>query len=371
MEKLKPIEHKFKAFFFKVFEKTLKKGAAEFHPLEGNKIRKVLFLRPERIGDMVISLPVFDGLKESFPHIKISVLGSPKNFPLIKSDPRFDRIFIYTKNAWSDLPEFYRIRKQRFDCVVDMICDDSVTALFLSQYLAPGKPRIGVGKNKFSEYYDFNFDHRMNNTGHIIENTLKLLEAFGIDSSRVNPYAPPYMGNGSVAKAENYFSSLDDYSMNELKIGINLSAGASSRVWSNENYRQLSNEILSAYPGSRIVLFTIPSERERGNQIIGRNNSRVSLIPDKLDLTDVCAIIAGLNVLITPDTSLVHIARALKIPVVGLYTRYMKNYLLWRPYGQEVGSVISGNDHNVHDITVDQVLETLHQVIGTAIRVKK
>jgi len=46
-----------------------------------------------------------------------------------------------------------------------MICDDSVTALFMSQFLAPGKPRIGVGKNKFRQYYDFNYDHRMNNTG--------------------------------------------------------------------------------------------------------------------------------------------------------------------------------------------------------------
>ena len=98
MERLKPLEHKFKAMFFKMLSPLLKKGKADFTPLDGRKIRKVLFLRPEKIGDMVISLPVFDGLHKFFPDIKISVLGSPKNFSLVKNDPRFDKIFLYRKS---------------------------------------------------------------------------------------------------------------------------------------------------------------------------------------------------------------------------------------------------------------------------------
>jgi ADP-heptose:LPS heptosyltransferase len=366
MEKLKPIEHKFKALFFRLFEKSLKRGSADFRPLDGSQMKKVLFLRPEKIGDMVISLPVFDGLIQFYPHIKISILGSPKNFPLIKNDPRFERIYLYSKSALRDLPEFYRIRKERYDCVVDMICDDSVTALFLSQFLAPGKPRIGVGKKKFREFYDFNFDHRLGNTGHIIENTLKLLEAFGIDSARVSPYAPPYLGNGSRAKAEAFFSTFHD----TLKVGINLSAGSPTRVWEEANYQTLTNRISTVKPESQIILFTIPSERNRAMRIAQSVESDVKIIPENLGLTDVCAMISKLDVLISPDTSLVHIARALQVPVVGLYTRFMKNYLLWRPYGQEIGSVISGNDDNIHDITVDSVLETLLKVTDSHKRVK-
>ena len=171
----------------------MKRKDRDFTPLDGNLLHKVLFLRPEKIGDMVISLPVFDGLKHRYPHIKISILASPRNDAIIRDDPRFDRIFLYRKNLWRDVREMLRIRREGYDCVVDMICDDSVTALFISQLAAPGKPRIGVGKVKFREYYDFNYNHRMGNTGHIIENTLKLLNAFDIDSNTVQGYAPPFL----------------------------------------------------------------------------------------------------------------------------------------------------------------------------------
>ena len=142
MEKLKPLEHAFKAFFFKMSHVFLKKGRTDFVPLDGNTIRRVLFLRPEKIGDMVISFPVFDGLKRAYPHIEISILGSPRNRAIIKDDPRFETVFMYRKNLWRDFREVMAIRREKYDCVVDMICDDSVTALFLAPFgfLAWGRP---------------------------------------------------------------------------------------------------------------------------------------------------------------------------------------------------------------------------------------
>ncbi|NOY87795.1 MAG: glycosyltransferase family 9 protein [FCB group bacterium] len=360
---LKPIEHKFKALFFMVFKSFLKKGEKDFQSLDGNKIKKVLFLRPEKIGDMVVSFPVFDGLKQYYPHIEISILGSPKNYSIIKDDPRFTRIFIYKKNFVHDVKELLKMRRGNFDAVVDMICDDSVTALFLSQLCAPGKPRIGVGKVKFREYYDFNYDHRMNNKGHIIENTLKLLEAFNIDSSSVDGYAAPYLKNEDDQKAASFINQLTDDNSNILKIGYNLSAGAPTRIWAEQKAIQLIERILDSHPESLIILFTVPSERQRALELQQRLDGKVKLIPNNLSLTQAAAIIKYLDVLITPDTSLVHIARAFKVPVVGLYSRFMKNFLLWRPYGQQVGAVVSQNDDNIFDISVEQVYEAFVQVI--------
>ncbi len=355
MERLKPLEHKFKALFFETLSPFLKRGRADFSSIDGAKISKVLFLRPEKIGDMVISLPVFDGLHKSYPDIRISILGSPKNLPLIKDDPRFDKIFLYRKSIWKDPGTMLRIRRENFDCVVDMICDDSVTALFMSQFLAPGKPRIGVGKNKFRQYYDYNYDHRMNNTGHIIDNTLKLLNAFDIDSSEVSEFAPPFLSDKSRKQASEFFSNLKSSEMTELRVGINISAGSPTRVWQQGKFVELVNSILKSRPKAQIVIFSMPDERGRAAEIIANCDSKVFLIPGGLSLEDVSAIIAKLDVLITPDTSLVHIARAFKVQVVGLYTRFMKNFLLWKPFGQESGTVVSDNDDNIHDITHEQV----------------
>lgn len=364
MEKLKPIEHWFKATVFSLTRLLLKRKARDFQPLDGAKLNKVLFLRPEKIGDMAISLPVFDGLKKHYPHIKISILGSPKNETLIKHDPRFDRVFMYRKVIWRDIAEVLRIRKQKFDCVVDMIGDDSVTALYLSQLCAPGKPRIGVGKVKFREFYDFNYDTRMGNTGHIIQNTLRLLDAFGIDSESISCYATPYIPIEADKKASEFTQSLRSTESDTVLIGYNLSAGSPTRLWAMEKAEELLNRIKQHCPKCRIVLITVPSERDRGDQLASRVAGAVQ-VPPGLSLLEVSAILARLDLLISPDTSLVHIARSFHVPVVGLYSRFMKNFLLWKPFGQEVGAVVSGNDGNIHDITVDQVFDAFVKLIGT------
>jgi len=362
MGKLKSIEHGIKAAVFRLFQPTLKRKRKDFTAIDGNSISRVLFLRPEKIGDMVISFPVFDGLKERYPHLKISILGSPRSYTIIKDDPRFDKVFLYRKNL-RDLPEMASMRREKYDCVVDMICDDSVTALFLSQLAAPGRPRIGVGKVKFRDYYDYNYDHRMGNTGHIIDNTLKLLEAFGIDSDRVSRYASPHVAKSDTTEAEKFLGTIADGHQDALTIGLNLSAGSITRVWEDSKCREFIHCILSTYQNCRVVILTVGQDRARGEALVGGFDSSVYHVPPGLSLTGAAALISQLDLLVTPDTSLVHIARAFKVPVVGLYTQFMKNFLLWRPYGQEVGAVVSGNDYNVHDITVDQVLAAFTQVV--------
>jgi ADP-heptose:LPS heptosyltransferase len=110
-------------------------------------------------------------------------------------------------------------------------------------------------------------------------------------------------------------------------------------------------------------LLTAPPDRWRGEKLQQKFDSRVYQVPPNLNLKEASAVISRLDLLISPDTSLVHIARSFRVPVVGLYSRFMKNFLLWRPFDQEVGAVVSGNDDNIFDITVDQVFDTFIQVV--------
>jgi len=255
--------------------------------------------------------------------------------------------------------------------VVDMICDDSVTALFLSQLSAPGKPRIGVGKDKFRRYYDFNYDHRMGNTGHIIDNTLKLLEAFGIDSQKVNRYAQPFVDQKPREIADRFIRKTAARRPAARVIGYNLCAGSPTRIWAEEKSLELIRRILDFEPKCTVILITTPNDRERGERILGQFGNDVYLIPDKLNLKEASALIGRLDLLISPDTSLVHIARSFQVPVVGLYSRFMKNFLLWRPYGQSEGAVVSGSDDNIHDITVLQVFEVFSHIMRSGLKARE
>jgi ADP-heptose:LPS heptosyltransferase len=84
---------------------------------------------------------------------------------------------------------------------------------------------------------------------------------------------------------------------------------------------------------------------------------RVCRSPEGYSIHEVSALLAGLDMLISPDTSLVHIARSFGVPVLGMYPRPEWNLNRWRPYGQAEGVVMSGDDGNIFDITPEQMIE--------------
>jgi len=320
VDNLKSLEHRLKTIFFQVFKSLLRKGRADLTPLDGQSLRKVLFLRPEKIGDMVVSFPLFDELLRHYPRMRISILASPRNCEIIRGDPRFARVFLYQKRLFRDLLEILAIRRERYDCIVDMIDDDSVTGLVLSQITAVGCPRVR--------------------------------------------YAPPYIEQDERDRADEYFTSSMSSDTDGLRIGYNLSAGKSTRLWPKEKSRQLITSILGCYPGSRVVLITTPSDRARGDELEQLFEERVIQVPPRLSIRKVSAIISRLDLLVTPDTSLVHIARSFKVPVVGMYPQLQWNLERWRPYGQKGGVVISNDDGHIFDITPVQVLAEVTKILA-------
>lgn len=353
---IKSLEHGIKRTFFSLSRLYLKKGRTGFSTIDPLTIKTVLFIRPEKLGDMIISLPVFHNLKRQYPHLALYTISSPRNIAVVRENENITHNYLYTKKPLHDIGMLRDVRRLKIDAVVDMICDDSVTALFLTQYSSRSAWRIGVGKNRHRMYYDFNYEYRTEDGAHVIDNTLKLLTAFGIDTDQAEKYVPPTIPAASYQAADRFVASLNGNAPGDI-IGINISAGRPTRVWPEDKTIALIQRLLDAYPDSRIVISADPKEHERAVTLAGEFAFRVDAVPSGLGLMDVAAIISRMKMLVTPDTSLVHIARSLQVPVVGLYTRFQKNFRLWRPYGQTTGAVISHNDYNIFDIEVEDVFQ--------------
>ena len=84
------------------------------------KTKKILFLRYDRIGDMIITTPVFRELKRKYPKIKITVLASKTNQDVLLNNPYIDEIIVNSKNNLiGDLPSLFKLKKQNFDVCVE------------------------------------------------------------------------------------------------------------------------------------------------------------------------------------------------------------------------------------------------------------
>ena len=76
-------------------------------PPKNERIKKVLFIRLEHIGDMIITTPVFETWKKNYPNCEVHVLCRELTAPIINNSPYVDKIFTY--NA----PWFIRQQKNK------------------------------------------------------------------------------------------------------------------------------------------------------------------------------------------------------------------------------------------------------------------
>jgi ADP-heptose:LPS heptosyltransferase len=81
-----------------------------------------------------------------------------------------------------------------------------------------------------------------------------------------------------------------------------------------------------AYPQLQFLIFCAPSDFRQANRIAEGSGTNVSVIPSGLSLMQAVALLAEVDCVLTPDTSIVHIAASLRIPLVAMYTAAETNY---------------------------------------------
>ena len=64
-------------------------------PINFSSALSVLVIRPDRLGDVVLSTPVYASIKKSFPHLQVSVLVSHSNAPILTNNPNVDEIISF------------------------------------------------------------------------------------------------------------------------------------------------------------------------------------------------------------------------------------------------------------------------------------
>lgn len=334
-------------------------------PLDLGSIRRLLIVRPEKLGDVFVCLPLVDEIHRLAPNVKVSIIVSPRSEGLVKGDPRFERVFVYHKNVIRDSPMARQLRAAHFDVVLDLVCNDTVTNLFLTQLAARGKPRIGMGKGTLAHYYDFNYPYRSSDWGHVIDSTLRVLAAFGKTARVEAGYAPAFASESDCRNAEQLITGWKQLPGVKCVVGINVAAGEAMRMWPDDKWIALINRLAQERKDIGLIVIVPPDDRLRAESIVASCRERTALVPPGLGIAAVCAVIGGLDGLITPDTILVHAARSYHVPVVGLYTRFMDNYHMWYPYGQRDGAVLADSTRSIADISVEEVLSRFRQVIDT------
>ena len=301
------------------------------------RIKKILIIRVDHIGDFVMTTPMFKTIKKNLPSVKLHILCRRLTKELAENDQNIDKFFVYDP-PWflrkegndSFLKIVQRLRKEKYDLVIDPHADPR--NIFLGKLvgrLVLSYPIRGFG---FLLFKRPNYPDK-----HMIENNLFLLETLGLKICSKQPY---------IQLPRTMDKTMERF-LRSKPICINPGSGRKEKEWPLENWVKLIKMLSKQYT----VILTGSKTENETNEKIASQTGAVNLT-GKLSLLELACLLKHSRLFIGPDTGSMHIAKAMKTPIIALFGP--TDPTIWG-YTQPPNMVIKKSKTN--EITVDEVLD--------------
>ena len=335
------------------------------HPFNVEGVSKILIMRYDRIGDMVVTTPLFNALRHGFPKAEIIVLASTSNASIIANNPDVDKIIIFPKGLWERFKVLISLRRLNISLVVDIHHDMIWHAIYAIRILNPRwvvssykKSRYGVRGSEL-KLYDFMGSVDEN---HMISQIYSgISESLGISRFKGDLQYKLVLTDSQKVLAKNLIST-------KPNVGINLLGSKAGWQLTDEDCKVLCSHILNLNPNTKIWLLSAPSSYSKMVDLaLEINQPSVQVVKPTNDVMDAAAIIASLDLLITPDTSLVHIACAFNTPLVAVYPDSPKAFIQWKPLhlSGKCKVIFSKHEKSLEGYSYGELLEAVDKLIKT------
>lgn len=284
---------------------------------------RVLVIRDDGIGDLIITMETLRAIKDASPTITLDLLASPHNAAFARTLPFIDDVIVHRRGPASDAWRTMReLRRRRHDVVIDgRATIRTVKAHTAALMLATGaRWRVGVGQRRNDWVYTVCADP--GKASHIVEVIASLAQPFGVPLSDRDWRAKLTLAQGERAAAERTWMGIG---AGRPRVLINISVGNSERFWSHARYAPVLARLRERLPSATILVTAMPAE-QRVAEALARP-VRGAAVP--LTFGEVMAAVATADLVVTPDTAITHVASGFQTPTLALMRR---NTEAWAPY---------------------------------------
>lgn len=280
--------------------------------------QRILIVKLGAIGDVLRTTPLLTGLKRVYPQSHITWVVDKEAYPLLKNNPLIDRLLLF------EFPSLVALEIENFDLVIGLEKEGRGAAL-VSKVKGREKKGFALGEegniyplNKGSEYAfllglddDLKFFQNRKTYPELIFEMADL-------PYQKDEYILPLFPEDQAFAAE--FARRIGLKEEELVVGLNTGAGDvfANKAWTKEGYEELI-KMLQEEPGVRIFLLGGPKEEERNAALLKKFGQAVVDTGCRNTLGQFAALVNLCNIVVTGDTTALHIAIALKKNVVAIF----------------------------------------------------
>ena len=295
--------------------------------LKDNSIKSVLFLRYDgKIGDMIVNSLMFREIKKVYPDIRIGVIARGAAIDIIKDNPNVDKIYEYYKDRKKIKDLALKIKEEKYDLLIDFSEMLRVNQMMLIN-LCRARINIGLDRKDW-ELFDLSIESGKDFkwTEHITKRYLAYLIKLGLKKENIDVSYDIYLKDEK--KYEVFFNEIKE----SKKLILNPYGASKHKSFSIET---LENIITYLKDKDIAIILTYFGDKYKELEFLEKKYKYV-YIPKKIEsILDTAILIKKSDYVISPDTSIVHIASAFNKKMITVYPpkggKYGVDHLVWAP----------------------------------------
>lgn len=313
--------------------------------IEDNAIKSIIFLRYDgKIGDMIINTLMFREIKKFYPYIKIGVVARGNAKDIIKENPYVDKIYDYEKNRKKIKRLAEKIRNENYDLLIDFSEVLRVNEMMLIN-LAKAKFNMGLDRENWN-LFDLNVRSKVDFSwkDHITERYKSYLVKLGVNEKEIETSYDIF-----YKKNEEYDMFLSELKNHKILL-LNPFGSSKHKSFS----LKMLNKIIKFLDtiGVKVILLHYEDKYKEIKDLEIENKNLY--IPKKISsIENSIYLIANADYVITPDTSVVHIASALNKKSISVYPpnggKLGVDHLVWAPKSKNIKVIFCKDKNTKYD----------------------
>lgn len=292
------------------------------------QVKRILIIHQGALGDFILSLPALSSFRYHYPDTSIEIWGYPEILRLVDKGVYADTIYSIDRESIASLftqdtlvPARVIERFRHFDLI--FIFGGEKQTILVHNLKKRGVRKV---------YRIDPFPPDGSNT-HVIDHQASQLSPLGLKVPLSTPTLFPREEDGNRISS---FLEERELDKEALVVALHPGSGSRAKLWSPENFAQLSKHLLE---DDRVHLI-VPigqADKEHAEAYCNLISSDRIMPVSNLPLTELAAILQRCMVYVGNDSGVTHVAAAVGTPVVALFGP--TDPKVWGPRGERVYTV--------------------------------
>ncbi len=303
-----------------------------------SRIRRVLVIKLQHLGDVLLTTPVYSVLKQQFPHLEIDALIYQETLPMLEANPDIRQIYTVNR-AWKKRGIFFQLRQEfsllcnlkenQYDLFVNL--SDRWRGGWLTRVLRPEYSVSRPYKHRRGKFWRTSFSHIYSipqTNRHTVEINLDAIRRLGVQPQVNQKKLSFTIKPESGLKVRQL---LDPQQTLEKKmIVIHPTSRWMFKAWNPQGFADVIDALAAL--DYCVVLVSGPAEKEIDyvNRILQTARHQVVNLAGQLSLNETAALIQQADGFLGLDSVATHIAAAMQTPCVVLFGPTTDK--VWQPW---------------------------------------